>query len=146
MQDLYKTITIDRLKQYVEYKNTYKELLDRIKELNEKKTNITVRYGDKCVKGGGSSYEDKLLNINAEIEMLENNYLEDKNLVETMDKALNNLSKKERDIVINVYGKYKKKGSNVEELKEKYYYGTSQIYNIANYALKKLSMSLFGKC
>lgn len=143
MQETYEILVKSKLKRYVENKTTYRDLLDRIEMLNNLKSNITVRWGNECIKGGGSSYEDKLLNINAEIETIESNLTMSIGLIEMMDKALNTLNSKERDIVLEIYGT-EKRGNKIEKLQKKYSYEQAQLYRIAKSSLKKIALQLYG--
>lgn len=143
MQDTYKIIVKEKLRRYKEIKDTYKNSLDKIRELEEMKKNISVRWGDETVKGGGSSYEDKLLNINSEIEMLRDSYKGNIKLIRDIDSALYKLSSRDKDIVLQIYGTYER-GNKIRELESKYHYEKSQLYRIANDSLRKISLNLYG--
>ena len=95
--------------------------------------------------GGSLSQEEIILNINAEIDLLEKNRQANIDLIERMDKAMEGMSELEKDITLEIYGK-KKRDGRIETLKSKYHYSQSQIYRIANDGVRHISLMLYGNC
>ena len=131
-------------------KYTYaKEFLARIDEdirclkNKEKNKNMISKYGISSGGGGSLSQEEIILNINAEIDLLEKNRQSNIDLIERMDRAMIGMSELEKDITLEIYGK-KKRNGRVEALKKKYHYSQSQIYRIANDGIKHIALRMYG--
>lgn len=147
MRNFYEMAVKDKLLKY-----TYaKEFLTRIDEdirclkNKEKNKNMIGKYGISGGNGGSLSQEEIILNINAEIDLLEKNRQSNIDLIERMDKAMEGLSELEKDITLEIYGK-KKRDGRIEVLKKKYNYSQSQIYRIANEGVRHISLMLYGNC
>ena len=147
MRNFYEIVIKDKLLKY-----TYaKEFLDRIDEdirclkNKEKNKNMISKYGISSGGGGSLSQEEIILNINAEIDLLEKNRQSNIDLIERMDRAMIGMSELEKDITLEIYGK-KKRDGRVEALKKKYHYSQSQIYRIANDGIKHISLMMYGNC
>lgn len=142
VQDFYKSLCKEILRKYVQVRTTTKEIDERIEELNERLTNITVRYGEESVQGGGRNLDDTYLDNIAKRAMLENNNRINKAIVEMVESALTYLNDDEKDIVMTLYASGKQGA--VYDLMDQYHYEQRNIYNIANRALKVLSYKMFG--
>lgn len=142
MQDFYKGLCKEILRKYMQVRTTTKEIDERIEEINDRLTSITVRYGEESVQGGGRNLDDTYLDNIAKRAMLEHNNRINKAIVEMVEKALTHLDDDEKDIVMTLYAS-NKKGA-VYDLMEQYHYEQRNIYNIANRALKVLSYKMFG--
>lgn len=142
MQDFYKGLCKEVLRKYVQVRTTTKEIDERIEEINERLTSITVRYGEESVQGGGRSLDDTYLDNIAKRAMLEHNNRINKAIVEMVEKGLTYLEDNEKDIVMTLYASGKQGA--VYDLMEEYHYEKRNIYNIANRALKVLSLKMFG--
>lgn len=147
MRNFYEMAVKDKLLKY-----TYaKEFLARIDndimclKNKEKNKNMIGKYGISSGAGGSLSQEEIILNINAEIDLLEKNRQTNIDLIERMDKAMEGMSELERDITLEIYGK-KKRDGRIETLKSKYHYSQSQIYRIANDGVRHISLMLYGNC
>lgn len=147
MRNFYEMAVKDKLLKY-----TYaKEFLARIDndimclKNKEKNKNMIGKYGISSGAGGSLSQEEIILNINAEIDLLEKNRQTNIDLIERMDKAMEGMSELERDITLEIYGKNKRDGR-IETLKSKYHYSQSQIYRIANDGVRHISLMLYGNC
>lgn len=145
MRNFYEIVVKDKLLKY-----TYaKEFLARIDEdirclkNKEKNKNMISKYGISSGGGGSLSQEEIILNINAEIDLLEKNRQSNIDLIERMDRAMEGMSELEKDITLEIYGK-KKRDGRVEALKKKYHYSQSQIYRIANDGIKHISLMMYG--
>lgn len=142
MQDFYKGLCKEVLRKYMQVRTTTKDIDNRIAEINDHLTSITVRYGEESVQGGGKSLDDTYLNNIAKRAMLEQNNRINKALVQMVENALTYLDDKEKDIVMTLYASGKRGA--IYDLMEEYNYERAQIYNIANGALKVLSYKMFG--
>ena len=147
MRNFYEIVIKDKLLKY-----TYaKEFLARIDEdirclkNKEKNKNMISKYGISSGGGGSLSQEEIILNINAEIDLLEKNRQSNIDLIERMDRAMEGMSELEKDITLEIYGKKKRDGK-IETLKKKYHYSQSQIYRIANDGIKHISLMMYGNC
>lgn len=145
MRNFYEIVVKDKLLKY-----TYaKEFLARIDEdirclkNKEKNKNMISKYGISSGGGGSLSQEEIILNINAEIDLLEKNRQSNIDLIERMDRAMVGMSELEKDITLEIYGK-KKRDGRIEALKKKYHYSQSQIYRIANDGIKHISLMMYG--
>lgn len=142
MQDFYKGLCKEILRKYVQVRTTTKEIDERIAEINDRLTNITVRYGEESVQGGGRNLDDTYLDNIAKRAMLEQNNRINKAIVEMVESALTYLDDDEKDIVMTLYASGKQGA--VYDLMDQYHYEQRNIYNIANRALKVLSYKMFG--
>lgn len=142
MQDFYKGLCKEILRKYVQVRTTTKEIDERIAEINDRLTNITVRYGEESVQGGGRNLDDTYLDNIAKRAMLEQNNRINKAIVEMVESALTHLDDDEKDIVMTLYASGKQGA--VYDLMDQYHYEQRNIYNIANRALKVLSYKMFG--
>lgn len=147
LRNFYEIVIKDQLLKY-----TYaKEFLARIDEdirclkNKEKNKNMISKYGISSGGGGSLSQEEIILNINAEIDLLEKNRQSNIDLIERMDKSMVGMSELEKDITLEIYGKKKRDGK-IEALKKKYHYSQSQIYRIANDGIKHISLMMYGNC
>lgn len=111
----------------------------------EKNKNMISKYGISSGSGGSLSQEEIILNINAEIDLLEKNRQSNIDLIERMDRAMEGMSELEKDITLEIYGK-KKRDGRIEALKSKYHYSQSQVYRIANDGVRHISLMLYGNC
>lgn len=142
VQDFYKGLCKEVLRKYVQVRTTTKEIDERIEEINERLTSITVRYGEESVQGGGRNLDDTYLDNIAKRAMLEHNNRINKAIVEMVESALTYLDDDEKDIVMTLYASGKQGA--VYDLMDQYHYEKRNIYNIANRALKVLSLKMFG--
>lgn len=144
MQSFYVNLVKEKLKRYFYARDFISRAERKIDELNSLKEGKTVVfYGDKP-PFGGSDDKDKLLNILAEIDLLETNIRENKKIIEELDYAFKSMSEIQRDITLEIYGrpyKYNK----IQNLKDKYHYEKAHLYNLANEGLVHIALSLFGK-
>ena len=91
--------------------------------------------------GGGSRYEDSLLDIISDLDMLEKNKRYIQENCACVEKALMSLSDMKRELLIKLYGER----CNIEYLKRHFNYEKSAIYSIANKALEDFGLSLYGE-
>ena len=147
MRNFYEIAVKDKLLKYTYAKEFLAKIDDDIRCLKnkEKNKNMIGKYGISSGAGGSLSQEEIILNINAEIDLLEKNRQANIDLIERMDKAMEGMSELEKDITLEIYGK-KKRDGRIETLKSKYHYSQSQIYRIANDGVRHISLMLYGNC
>lgn len=145
MRHFYELAVKDKLEKYVYAKESLKDLEENIKNLKsiEKNKNLISKYGIHVGGGERISQEELILNINAEIEDLENNYAMNIHLISTIEKALVGMSEREKEITLEIYGHPNKPGK-ILPLIHKYHYEKSQIYRIAQEGLRHISLKLYG--
>lgn len=145
MRKFYELAVKDKLERYVYAKACVGDLEVKIEQLKamEKNKNLIGKYG--LSNGGGSclSQEDIILNINAEIEELENNYKFNMYIIQNIEKAMIGLSDEEKEITLTVHGN-RKRENKIYKLSCKYHYEKSQLYRIANDGLRHISLKLYG--
>lgn len=146
MQDFYKRLIKDEIYEYSMIKDSLDSLTNEIEELKAKKeSKVVANYGIQPVSGGGNSQEDKLININTKIWLLEKNKKEGLDKIVRIESAMRDFSDKEKDILLGLYGNCGRRDGQLERLKAKYNYGKSQLYAIANNLIEKMSYRLYGK-
>ena len=146
LRNFYEIVIKDQLLKYTyakEFLAKIDEDIDCLKN-KEKNKNMISKYGISN-GGGGVSQEEIILNINAEIDLLENNRKLNLALIKRVDKSMVGMSELEKDITLEIYGK-KKRDGRIEALKKKYHYSQSQIYRIANDGIKHISLMMYGNC
>lgn len=147
MKNFYEMAIKDKLVKYTYAKNSLAKIDEDIRCLKdkEKNKNMIGKYGISNGKGGGLSQEEIILNINAELDVLEDNRKSNLELINRVDKAMDGMTDLEKDITLEIYGK-KNRDGRIEDLKKKYHYSQSQIYRIANDGIKHISLMMYGNC
>ncbi len=144
MQELYERMIKDLLRKYVYARDFVDRAKWQIEELETKKENRQVaKYGMSTPGGSSEGLDEKIININAKISMLKKNIKSNQEIVDEVDFGLEGLSSIERDITISIYG-YRQRWSKIDELKEKYNYSRSSLYEIANASLEHMARRIFG--
>lgn len=144
MQELYERMIKDLLKKYVYARDFVDRAEWQIEELETKKESRQVaKYGISTPGGSSEGPDDKIININAKIKMLEKNIKTNQEIVDEVDFGLEGLSGIERDITISIYG-YRQRWGKIDELIEKYNYSKSNLYEIANASLEHMARRLYG--
>jgi hypothetical protein len=134
----------DLLKKYVYARDFIDRAEWQIEELETKKESRQVaRYGLDTPGGSSEGPDDKIININAKISMLKKNIKTNQEIVDEVHFGLEGLSSVESDITISIYG-YRQRWSKLDELKEKYNYSRSSLYEIANASLEHMARRIFG--
>lgn len=144
MQELYERMIKDLLKKYVYARDFVDRAEWQIEELETKKESRQVaKYGISTPGGSSEGPDDKIININAKISMLKKNIKTNQEIVDEVHFGLEGLSSVESDITISIYG-YRQRWSKLDELKEKYNYSRSSLYEIANASLEHMARRIFG--
>ena len=115
---------------------------DKIKVLQSRKSGVKgIDMSAVPNFGGGSRYEDSLLDIISDLDMLEKNKRYIQESCACVEKALKSLSDMKRELLLKLYGER----CNIEYLKRHFSYEKSAIYSIANKALEDFGLSLYGE-
>lgn len=144
MQELYERLMKDSLKKYVYARDFIDRARLQVEELEVKKESRQVtKYGLSMPGGGGLASDDKIININAKISMLEKNIKANQDIIDELKFGFDGLSEEEIDITVSIYG-YRQRWSKLDELKDKYNYSRSSLYEIANASLEHMARRIFG--
>lgn len=144
VQELYEKMIKDLLRKYVYARDFLDRAEWQIEELETKKENRQVaKYGISTLGGSIEGPDDKIININAKIKMLEKNIKSNQEIVDEVKFGLEGLSNLERDITISIYG-YRQRWGKIDELIDKYSYSKSNLYEIANTGLEHMARRLYG--
>lgn len=115
---------------------------DKIKVLQSRKSGVKgIDMSAVPNFGGGSRYEDSLLDIISDLDMLERNKRHIQESCVCVEKALMSLTDMKRELLLKLYGER----CNIEYLKRHFNYEKSAIYSIANKALEDFGLSLYGE-
>ena len=140
----WKTFAVDRLKQYEAKRGALESLPLQIAEVESMMTSIRSAGTDAVsVKGGGSGYDDKMINCLIEKEELQWSLKCTKLWTETTNKALSVLAPTEKRILERFYliG-----GRNAaEDLATEFYADRKSIYRWKDDALRKFTIALYGR-
>ena len=132
----------DELRNYERLKMSLMNIKDRIQSLEEQKFSIKSSSDDTPVQGGGSKYEDKLLNLIVEQERLKHTYRANKFRVSLIEKGLASLNDVERTVVTE-FSK-NRPGIAIEIIADKTGYERAQIYRIYDAALYNYTIAEYG--
>ncbi len=151
MDDFYKRLVKRDIEKYYIYKESLSSINCQIKELEERKINAGVaNYKLNEGRGSGScgifsNEELAIINTNAKIDMLKTNRDDAIDHIKRLERAMEGLNFKEKDILISIYGDRSRRNNKLEILTEKYHYEKSHLYRIANRCIEKISYKLYGK-
>lgn len=151
MDDFYKRLVKRDIEKYYNYKESLSSINCQIKELEERKINAGVaNYKLNEGRGSGScgifsNEELAIINTNAKIDMLKTNRDDAIDHIKRLERAMEGLNSKEKDILISIYGDRSRRNNKLEILTEKYHYEKSHLYRIANGCIEKISYKLYGK-
>ena len=144
MQDLYERLIKDSLRKYVYARDFIERARLQIEELETKKESRQIaKYGVSTPGGSSLGNDDKIININARISMLEKNIKSNQEIIDEIRFGFEGLSDAEKDITISIYG-YKQRWGKIDELIEKYSYSKCNLYDIANHCLEHMARRLYG--
>jgi DNA-directed RNA polymerase sigma subunit (sigma70/sigma32) len=127
-----------------DYVNNYPKLMEA---LNLELTSIrTASSGSEPVSGGENNRtEEKWLSLMAKKERLARNFGSREEKLDRMKKALDRLTNDERRILDLFYINRPTRGNHVERLTAELNMEKTRIYDLKNYALKKLTLCLYGQ-
>lgn len=148
MQEFYIRDIKDLLYKYSYAKDFIKDVQLEIEELESLKGNrLIAQYGLTAGGSNGNGSEGQLLNINAKLDRLKFSLQLNQKVVRDVERGLEGLSDKDKDITITVNAprtKWERKNK-VEDMVNKYHYSSSSIYNIANKGIEHMAMRLYGE-
>ena len=129
------------LREYYFKKNNLDELKNKIEDLKDTKYSAGAIWNNcEPVKGGGTKQEDKLIEINIKLELMEQNYENNMNLIKDIDKGLKQLEETELKIITSLW--IQKIGIN--RLCNELNYSKSTIYRKSDEALRTLAICIYG--
>jgi len=139
----YKKMAIDDLKRHENRIQSIEAITEKIKALEYEKLSLRGMSNSEPVQGGDlNRQETKLINIISEQGRLRNQLVAVQTHVERLDKALDNLSDKERTVLDRFY--INPLRDHVELLCEELGYEKRQVYRIKDNALYNLTIALYG--
>lgn len=130
------------LRNYEPLKTSLPNIKLRIEAIQARKTSLKTMSDDTPVMGGGSTYEDRLLNCIVEEERLKATYRADKIRVELIERGLAMLNETERAIVEEFARN--RPGRAVEILADRIGYERAQIYRLYDQALYRFTLAEYG--
>jgi hypothetical protein len=134
---------IQDLKKYDGLKSSLDNIADRIEALEEKFTGIRGAATDKVpVSGGGSHWEDFLLDNIVERERLKLTYNANKKLVAVTERGLAALNNTERKVLNRFF--MNRPRDHIRVLCEELHLEQAQIYRIKDQALYKFTVYMYG--
>jgi hypothetical protein len=134
---------IEALKDYNNLITAEKNLVDQINGLMMERDNIkATRIKDVVVNGGNSQPDDAIANNIFKRKVLNLNLHATRKKIECMDRAFARLDDIEGKVLNRLFIIGGKNG--IDDLCKELGYERSQVYNIRNDAIRRLSKALFG--
>ena len=130
------------LRNYAALKESLPNIRLRIESIEARMTSLKSMSDDTPVKGGGSQYEDRLLNCLVEKERLAATYKADKIRLHLIERGLAVLNETERAIVEEFA--QNRPGRAVEILADRIGYERAQIYRLYDVALYRYTLAEYG--
>ncbi len=131
------------LQNYERLKMSLPNIRERIRGLEDKMTALkSSSSGDTPVQGGGSKFEDMLLNCIVEKERLILTYKANKTRVKLIERGLDSLTETEK-IILTEFSR-NKSGAAVDIISEKTNYERTHIYRLYDKALYKFTVAEYG--
>lgn len=115
---------------------------EKMRELQDKK--IRVKGIDMTVApnfGGGSRYEDSLLDIISDLDMLEKNKKIMLQSCKAVEKCFEGMKEFEKELLLKMYGER----CNIDKLCRHYSYSRGNLYKISNRALEEFGLLLYAE-
>ena len=139
----WKNEAINDLMTYERKKESLTNIRLQIQAINMQLTAVRGAMAD-CgpVKGGGSNYEDRILNNIVKRDRLKLTYQATKQIVTLIEKGLAGLDERDR-LVLDMFYIHREKG-NVDRLMEKLGYEKSRVYEVKDNALSQFSVVMYG--
>ena len=124
------------LNEYYYKKRGISELKEKIEYLEGKKNSISSGWK-------GNDWTDKLIDINAELDMCKSNLEDSIYLIDSIDRSLGILNTIEKEIINGLY--LSNDEINIDQLCRKLNYSRSSIYKISDKAIYKMALYAYGK-
>lgn len=115
---------------------------EKMIELQDKK--LRVKGIDMSVApnfGGGSRYEDSLLDIISDLDMLEKNKKIMLQSCKAVEKCFEGMKEFEKELLLKMYGER----CNIDKLCRHYSYSRGNLYKISNRALEEFGLLLYAE-
>lgn len=115
---------------------------EKMRELQDKK--LRVKGIDMSVApnfGGGSRYEDSLLDIISDLDMLEKNKKIMLQSCKAVEKCFEGMKEFEKELLLKMYGER----CNIDKLCRHYSYSRGNLYKISNKALEEFGLLLYAE-
>ena len=115
---------------------------EKMRELQDKK--LRVKGIDMSVApnyGGGSRYEDSLLDIISDLDMLEKNKKIMLQSCRAVEKCFEGMKEFEKELLLKMYGER----CNIDKLCRHYSYSRGNLYKISNRALEEFGLFLYAE-
>lgn len=130
------------LRQYEPLKASLPNIRLRLESIEARKTSLKSMSDDTPVQGGGSHYEDRLLDCIVEEERLKATYRADKIRLNLIERGLAVLNETEQTIVEEFARN--RPGRAVEILADRIGYERAQIYRLYDAALYRFTLAEYG--
>lgn len=115
---------------------------EKMRELQDKK--LRVKGIDMSVApnfGGASRYEDSLLDIISDLDMLEKNKKKMQQSCKAVEKCFEGMKEFEKELLLKMYGER----CNIDKLCRHYSYSRGNLYKISNKALEEFGLFLYAE-
>lgn len=131
------------LQMYEALKSSVINVQERLKWCEAQKTSVqSANTGTVPIQGGGSRYEDRLLDLIVQADRLRLTLNANRIRLKLIERGLAALSKQDR-LILTVFAE-NKPGDAVEILSEKLYLERAQIYRLWNAALYRFTIAEYG--
>lgn len=138
----WKKVAIDDLKKYRQLQIAADNLTVEIMALQNELDGMKSAGGTAPVKGGGSHYEDRIINNIVKRDRLKTNLKIVRHQLASIDRGIKGITKDEYTILEVFYINPPSKP--LELLKEKLYLEQSRIYQLKDIALYKFTVAMYG--
>lgn len=115
---------------------------DKIKVLQSRKNGVKgIDMSAIPNFGGGSRYEDSLLDIISDLDMLEKNKKIMQQSCKAVEKCFEGMKEFEKELLLKMYGER----CNIDKLCRHYSYSRGNLYKISNKALEEFGLFLYAE-
>lgn len=143
----WKRIAEDDLKDYQKKKNSLKQVASKIDYYNTKLYDAKgISYTPTPIDGGGSKYEDDMLDSLIKKQRLEDKYKDTIEFVKWVDKGLNLLSERDRNIIYICYIEEHSSKSKrwIDYICSSYAVSKSKAYDLRDEVLRNFTLNMYG--
>ena len=138
----WKRIAIDDLKKYTQYQSAIVNIPAEIKTLEEQFDGLKSSGGSTPVKGGTSTYEDRIINNIVKRDRLKLNLKIVRRRMAGIERGLKELTREEHTVLYYFY--IDRPNHPIDIIRGKLYLEQSRIYQIKDAALYKFTVSMYG--
>jgi ArpU family phage transcriptional regulator len=141
----WKKEAIEDLRKYTAQKESLKNIPARISAIEERLYKVKgTTLSAVPTHGGGSHYEDRMLDSIVEIERLKMTHAATRRLIAVVEKGLAGLTDTERVVLDRFY--IRPVQGNVELLMQELGYEKTKIYSLKDQALYRYTFTMYGLC